>query len=275
MAFSYQQLALGRPAGLRFTIHHSLFLLFLSMLSLLALAVAPGIAITFYIYWKDKYDREPLRNLIISFLLGIACTGPAILIQNWLGPHLSDYFPAPRSYSYYAVSAFVVVAFSEEASKFLMLRFYAYRHKAFNEPFDGIIYSVMVSMGFATLENINYVLGYGYVTGIVRMFLSVPAHACFGVLMGYHAGLAKFDPVHSVQHLVKGLLLATFFHGAFDFFLFMQDSPLITQYVSTTLLFVGALVSYYFAIRVSLRSIRLHHELSKQSFHDQNGPLIT
>jgi RsiW-degrading membrane proteinase PrsW (M82 family) len=249
-------------------------LLFLVMLSLLALAVAPGIAITFYIYSKDKYDREPLKNLVVSFFLGVVCTAPAILIQSGLKPLVSDYFK-PLSISYYAVFAFLVVALSEECCKYCMLRFYAYRDKAFNEPFDGIIYSVMISMGFATLENINYVFHYGFITGIIRMFLSVPSHACFGVLMGYHAGLAKFDPANAKQHLVKGLLLAVFFHGTFDFFLFMQDSPQITQYVSTTLLFAGALLSYYIAIRLSLRSIRLHHELSKQTFSDRDDALMT
>src|SRR5436853_481905 len=83
----------------------------------------------------------------------------------------------------YFLLAFVVIGFSEEGCKYIMLRFYADRNKAFNEPFDGIIYSVMVSMGFATLENIGYVLNYGFQTGLVRMFLSVPSHAAFAVLM--------------------------------------------------------------------------------------------
>src|SRR5438034_749553 len=131
------------------------------MLSLLALAVAPGAAIAVYIYSKDKYDREPLNTLFFSFLLGMAATVPAIFIQETLQPVLYSYFPG-YTIPYYSLLAFILVACSEEGSKYLMLRFYAYRNKAFNEPFDGIIYSVMISMGFATLENIQYVLHYGY-----------------------------------------------------------------------------------------------------------------
>ena len=56
--------------------------------------------------------------------------------------------------------SYAVVGFSEEASKFLGLRFYSYRQKSFDEPLDGIVYSVMVSMGFATLENVMYVMKY-------------------------------------------------------------------------------------------------------------------
>src|SRR5206468_175818 len=132
------------------------------------------------------------------------------------------------------------------------------RNKAFNEPFDGIIYSVMIGMGFATLENIGYVLNYGFKTGIIRMFLSVPSHGAFAVLMGYHVGLAKFDAPNAIKHMVKGVLLAIFFHGSFDFFLLLQNSFQVKQYVSNGLLLSGALVAWSIAIRMSIRSIRLH-----------------
>jgi protease PrsW len=242
------------------------------MLSLLALAIAPGAAITLYIYSRDKYDREPLKPLLISFLLGMVATAPAIYIQTSLKPLLYLYFPNATIW-YYFLLAFIVVAGSEEGCKYLMLRFYAYRNKAFNEPFDGIIYSVMISMGFATLENIGYVLNYGFKTGIIRMFLSVPSHAAFAVLVGYHVGLAKFDSSRAIRHIVKGLLLAIFFHGAFNFFLFLQNSSQVKQYVSNGLLLSGAIVAWYIAIRMSVRSIRLHEELSKQHYHKNNDQI--
>lgn len=240
------------------------------MAPLLALALAPGFAIIFYIYSKDKYDREPFRNLFLSFLLGVLSTIPAIVIQTLAEPLLPRVFNI-SSITYYIVFAFGLVAFSEEGSKFIMLRAYAYRQRAFNEPFDGIIYSVMVSMGFATLENIGYVLQHGYYTGLLRMFLSVPAHAAFGVLMGYHTGLAKFDPQHAVRHLLTGLLLAILFHGAFDFFLFLQNNPNVTKHVSTSLLAAGSLITYWIAIRMSLRAIRQHQDLSRKVFDNPHN----
>jgi protease PrsW len=233
------------------------------MLSLLALAVAPGAAITIYIYSRDKYDREPLKPLLISFLLGMVATAPAILIQTLLKPVLFIRFPN-FDITYYFLLAFIIVACSEEGSKYVMLRYYAYRHRAFSEPFDGIIYSVMISMGFATLENIGYVLNYGFTTGLIRMFVSVPSHAAFAVLIGYHVGLAKFDAPNAIKHIVKGFLLAVFFHGAFDFFLLLQGSTQVKKYVSNWPLIACALVAWYFAIRMSVRSIRLHAELSRQ-----------
>ncbi len=236
----------------------------------LALAIAPGIAIMVYIYIRDQYDPEPLKNLVISFLLGVLSIVPAVILQLSLEPLVKQYGPAgtllSNPFFSNALLAYAIVGFSEEGSKFLMLRVYAYRKKAFNEPFDGIIYSVMVSMGFATIENIGYVAQGGVVTALLRMFLSVPAHGSFAVLMGYYAGLAKFDSRNSVSLLWKGLLIAVFFHGTFDYFLFLKENQTVTQFVSGGLLFGGAVLSYYFAIRLSLKSIRLHRELSKQGY---------
>ena len=240
------------------------------MLSLLALAIAPGAAITIYIYSRDKYDREPLKPLLISFLLGMVATAPAILIQTTLKPVLYYYFPG-YTVVYYFLWSFIIVACSEEGSKYIMLRYYAYRNQAFNEPFDGIIYSVMIGMGFATLENIGYVLNSGFKTALIRMFLSVPSHGAFAVLMGYHVGLAKFDVARAGQHIAKGLLLAGFFHGAFDFFLLLQSSKQVTQHVSNYFLIGAALVAYYIAIRISIKSIRLQEQLSKQRWQQTNA----
>ena len=229
---------------------------------LLAMALAPAIAIIFYIIGKDKYNREPFTNLFISFLLGVVSTLPAILVQSVFSAALQSFFDY-KSILYYVCFAFLAVGFSEEGSKYIMLRLYAFRRQAFDEPLDGIIYGVMVSMGFATLENILYVNRHGFETAIMRMFLSVPAHACFGVIMGYYVGLAKFNKAKARIYKRTGLILAVFFHGAFDFFLFLQQSAEVLQYVSSALLGFGALASYYFAIRLSLRSIRLHQELSR------------
>lgn len=238
---------------------------------LLALALAPGIAIMLFFYSKDQYDREPLKNIAISFLLGVLSTLPAIILQLTLSKQLDAYF-ASKSLAYYFIYTFGIIGLSEEGSKLFMLRIYAYRKKAFNEPFDGIIYAVMVSMGFATLENVGYVFDGGISVAFLRMFLSVPAHASFAVLMGYHVGLAKFDPENANTHFIKGLLLAAFFHGSFDFFLFLQQSPEVTKTVSSGLLFLGAIISYWIAIRISLKSIKLHQTLSRTQFENSKAP---
>jgi RsiW-degrading membrane proteinase PrsW (M82 family) len=116
------------------------------------------------------------------------------------------------------------------------------------------MYAVMVGMGFATLENIAYVLQNGVGTGITRMFLSVPAHATFAVLMGYHVGLAKFNPARRGWYFLLAIIWPVIFHGTFDFFLFIGNSLLH---------FAGALVSFIIAIYLSRRAIRKKQLISK------------
>lgn len=229
---------------------------------LLALAIAPGVAICIFIYLKDKYNKEPLGILMLSFLLGMVAIIPAIIIQvaftkpveQWMGEGIA----------YTAFYSYLVVGLSEEASKYAVVLFYAYRRKAFDDPFDGIIYSIMVGMGFATLENIGYVLQHGFATGITRMFLSVPAHATFAILMGYYVGLAKFYPANRKLYLVLAVFWPVFFHGTFNFFLFLGN---------TWLHFGGSVVSFIVAVKLSLKLIRRKQVISRD--HHQGIDSIT
>ena len=234
---------------------------------LFALAVAPGIAISLYILFRDEYNREPRRHILISFFLGVISALPALFLQMILLP-LEKAFLPPGILSI-ALKAFVIVALTEEWCKYIMVRYYAYRQPEFDEPFDGIVYGVMVSMGFATIENVAYVMDHGMATAIMRMFISVPAHACFGILMGYHMGIAKFHPGHPFPYLMKGLFLAVLFHGSFDFFLFLKESIYIQEHVSDIFLILGAVISLVFAIYLSNKAIREHMYTSRH-MHGNN-----
>ncbi|HVI47711.1 MAG TPA: PrsW family glutamic-type intramembrane protease [Chitinophaga sp.] len=220
---------------------------------LLALAVAPGFAISLFIYLMDRYDREPVGLLLKCFLLGMACVVLPLVIQTFAAS--LGFREDSGSLIGTAAFAYGVVGFSEELAKFLVLRYVAYPNKAFNEPLDGIVYAVMIGMGFATLENIAYVSKYGVGTGIARMFLSVPAHATFAVLMGYYAGFAKFARQRETALLFRGWLIAVFFHGTYDFFLFTGNN----------ILTLGAsVITLFIAIRLSAKAIRKNKAISRQ-----------
>lgn len=221
-------------------------------MGLLALAIAPGMVICLFIYCKDKYNREPLGLMLLTFFMGMLSVIPAIIIQVAFTKPVNQLMGEGVLYT--AVFAFLIVSLSEEASKFLAIRYIPYRRRAFDDPFDGIIYSVMAGMGFATLENIGYVMEHGLGTGIMRMFLSVPAHGTFAVLMGYHIGLARFDPANKRKHLILAIFWPVLFHGIFDFFLFVGN---------TWLHFAGAFVSFIVAIRLSFKLIRRKQSLSR------------
>src|SRR5688572_924177 len=237
-------------------------------MDLIALAIAPGIAICLFIFHRDAYNREPKLNLFVSFFLGAIIVLPVAYTELFF-----NQFP-DQTISGVAISAFLVVAFTEELGKFIILRFYSYPKKSFDEPLDGIVYGIMIGMGFATLENILYVQKFGMQTGFLRMFLSVPAHATFGVLMGYHIGKAKFDKRNRHRLLLLGLIWAVFFHGLFDFFLFLQGNPYIKDYISDLLLFIGAVASFVIAIRLSLKHIKQHRLLSQQTYNPIESMVI-
>jgi RsiW-degrading membrane proteinase PrsW (M82 family) len=236
----------------------------------IAIAIAPGIAICLFIFYKDIYNREPKLNLIVSFFLGCAAIIPSIVFEQRFG-HVNN-----GTVAGVALYAYAIVAFIEEFCKFLGLRLYAYKMKSFDEPLDGIVYSVMVGMGFATLENLMYVLkyaevGHGLEVGLKRMFLSVPAHASFAVVMGYFVGKAKFDAKNSFWFMLAGLLCAIFFHGTFDFFLFVSDSTLWGRQTGEGLLAGGALVSFVIALLLSRKLIRWHRNTSKEMYKDKSS----
>lgn len=221
-------------------------------MTLLISAIAPVIVVIIYIYVKDKYEKEPRKLLLYNFLLGGIIS---ILITTLLYYVFDNVLPLLnyQNVLHQFIKAFFIVGFTEEFSKYIIVRYYAQRNKAFNEPFDGIVYAVMVSMGFAATENIFYVLEGGYETAIARALTAIPAHATFGVLMGFYMGKAKFSKNKSILNLT-GLLLAIIFHGAYDFFLFIDFIPGI---------WVGALVSLFVAILLSGKAIKLHQNNSK------------
>jgi protease PrsW len=218
---------------------------------LLLSALAPVAAVIIYIYVKDKYEKESKRMLAFAFILGAIIS---IIITTVLYMFFDLFLPLKDDYSIWQqfVKAFFVVALIEEFSKYIMVRGFLQPRKGFNEPFDGIVYAVMVSMGFAAVENIMYVIQGGMEVAMLRAFTAIPAHATFGIIMGYYMGKAKFSK-NPIKWNLIGLSLAVLFHGAYDFFLFIGFIPGIS---------IGAFISLIIAIILSKRAIKAHQEIS-------------
>ncbi|MEY4628705.1 MAG: hypothetical protein RLZZ595_1031 [Bacteroidota bacterium] len=233
----------------------------------LMLAIAPGVAISAYIIFKDEYNREPRKHLVISFLLGILSIFPAMLLEFPLTLLENKAFIQTAIGN--ATKAYLMVALPEELCKYFMLKRYAYRQPEYDEPFDGIVYAVMVGMGFATAENIIYVYQYGVATGIVRMFLAVPAHATFAIIMGYFMGKARFSPDRETFLLAAGLFWSVVFHGSYDFFLFLKDTQ-HTDNEFSLLMLLGALISLITGIVLSKKAIQVHLHKSASTFTTNN-----
>ena len=221
-------------------------------MTLLVIAIAPSVALFLFFYLRDKYEKEPLRLLLRVFIFGALMTIPAgILEYMWMvvGIHHDS-----GNLALTFVFTFFVIGITEEGMKYLVVKKVAYRDVNFNEPYDGIMYSVMASLGFATLENLGYVLPGGIHVGISRAVLAVPGHALFGVLMGYYIGLAKFTDNHSrrKKYLLAGLGLAVVTHGAYDFFLMGESEIKFLPILVLPLLILCWIYAY--------KATRLHAE---------------
>jgi RsiW-degrading membrane proteinase PrsW (M82 family) len=199
------------------------------MLGLLVIAIAPAVALFLFFYLRDKYRREPIGVLLVTFALGAASLVPAAITSLSL-QKLTGWRSSTPNLLHAFLGAMIIVGLVEEGAKFLVVRFYAYHRPEFDEPYDGIMYSVMAALGFATLENIIYTFSNGAGTGVLRALLAMPSHAFDGVLMGYFLGEAKFARDDRTGNWLSalGFGLAVVAHGLYDFIVFaLDEAPLM------------------------------------------------
>lgn len=196
-------------------------------LLLLFLAVIPVIVILTYIYRKDK-NKEPGGLLVLLFIMGIVSCFMVLAVSGVLTKIFPFMDKGTEYMTFFEVMAyaFIGVALVEEFCKFFMAYLCSYKNKAYDEVYDGIVYTVYVALGFAFFENLLYVFSNQSIgVGIARGLLAVPGHACDAVFMGYYLSVAK---VYSYQgrkdlerkNLFLSVLVPTILHGIYDFCLF-------------------------------------------------------
>ena len=193
-----------------------------SILFLLLAALIPPLVLMGVIYRMDKIEREPPRMMMGLFFKGLLGMFP-ILILELLASQFVDLFP--WSYlGYLFLSYFCIPGFIEEGVKYRVLKKNTWNDPNFNFRFDAVVYSVFVSLGFAAVENVMYVLTNGFSTAVLRAIFSIPGHAMFGVVMGVGVGTAKWMETMGQRQqaqalLRKAWLTAAVLHGFYDFLL--------------------------------------------------------
>ncbi|MBA9027227.1 MULTISPECIES: glutamic-type intramembrane protease PrsW [Bacillaceae] len=181
------------------------------MLVILTAGIAPGLALLCYFYLKDQYDSEPVSAVLKTFLYGVSLVLPIMFLQYVL--QTENVFTSQFG------EAFLKASLLEEFIKWFFLLYIIYPFAVFDEPYDGIVYGVSVSLGFATMENILYLIANGVEHALGRAILPVSSHALFGVIMGYYLGKAKFSNTHKKLFLFLSLSVTVFLHGMYDFIL--------------------------------------------------------
>lgn len=183
-------------------------------------AVIPAVVLLGYVYRNDTVEKEPPGLLLSLALIGAAAAVCAGVLEA-AAQRLLSLLLAPGSRIYTILSAFLVVAAVEEGIKFYFLKRRTWNHPAFNYRFDGIVYAVFVSLGFAAFENVQYVLQYGLSVALPRALLAIPGHMSFAVCMGIYYGRAKLcrgwgDEKGMRKNLGAGYLFAVILHGFYD-----------------------------------------------------------
>ena len=216
---------------------------------LLFLSVLPSIALGVMIYKKDIVEKESPGLLFKLFLGGaIGSVILTLLLSTVLEPIIPYLEDSNNNFIYLAITTFFKVALVEEFSKWIFLKKITWKNKEFNYIYDAIVYAVFVALGFATIENIIYVLGSegGISIAILRAILSVPGHAFDGVFMGYYYGLAKQAKINDniklfKRNMIFSLLIPVVFHFIFDYLLLSENSILLILYlVFIILLYINA-----------------------------------
>ena len=205
---------------------------------MLLIAVVPAIALMIYIYFQDNHEKEPLSLLIKIFVLGIFSAVPAMILEL-IAQKIIDLTFGGTTLIYYAVTAFFGVAIIEEGVKFLAAYLLTWRNKNFNYKFDGIVYCLFGSMGFAAIENVLYLFMGGsdsaVVNGITRGLLAIPAHGMCAIFMGYYYGNAKYFKSYGKRaecrrNLITGFLIACSLHAFYDFCIFTSMTIFVIMF---------------------------------------------
>lgn len=235
-----------------------------TMFWLVLAALAPAIVLCIYIYKKDKVEKEPKGLLLLLFVLGAVICFPAATLETNISEFYRIIFSqfgteangqVELSHTMFRVyqffENFLNIALVEEGLKCLVLVLVTRKNKNFNSIFDGVIYAVFVSLGFAALENILYVVDSGFDVAVKRAILTVPGHMFFAVLMGYYysfwhllvksnnlekllklRGLISIEsaPIKTGRYAFLMLAVPVMAHGFFDYCLSLESTLAILAF---------------------------------------------
>ena len=209
------------------------------MIVLIAAAVLPAVFLLSRVYKLDTIEKEPWPILRKLLLWGALSGIPAALVESLLTGVLLGALEE-GTVLYNLAAGFIVAALVEECFKFFFLYRVTFKSPHFNYRFDGVVYAVFVSMGFAILENILYVIEGGLTVAITRALLALPLHAACGVYMGIAYGQQKvrslYQPVSFGSVAAACLPVPILIHGFYDFCAFMQTWLFIVIFIAFVIL---------------------------------------
>lgn len=187
------------------------------LLVMLLLAFGPSLIWLYWLWSRDKFQREPLSLMLWLLAAGGAISVPLVLLTVPLYQHL-----VPTQGESVLLHMFLVAGLPEEIAKMLPVLLFAWRSPHWDEPFDGIVYAGAAALGFHLVETILYMVGsaqgpIGEVLyqGLIRG--SKPGHMLYGVAMGYFLSRVKFArPQERWKYAIAALAVPVLLHTAWN-----------------------------------------------------------
>jgi RsiW-degrading membrane proteinase PrsW (M82 family) len=229
---------------------------------LLLASIAPAIFIMFIVY---KYDtiKEPLSMLVKAFFGGLL----SIVITLIIVYPIADIKLASGAMQSF-FDAYITAGIPEELSKWIIFYWLISKAKDFDQYYDGILYAIFISMGFALFENIGYVFENGMGTAILRSIISVPGHMLFAIPMGYYLSLSRFESGASARyHVFLSLAIPILLHGTFDFILMYSSAKAELNPGLAVFLLLTFVIFDIFMWRFGLRKLKEHISKDKSKLN--------
>ena len=224
------------------------------------ISVLPVFVIAIILYALDK-EKEAVGTMFKYYALGLLAAVMAVILEMFVQ------IPTDNNLILIFIDCFFCIALVEESAKLSSLKIGLSGEKSYNNFYDSIIFSTAVSLGFAGIENVLYVLSssmqslsLGIGTGLLRAFLAVPGHVIFAIFMGFFldkAVEAKVNRKSPGMWNALAIIVPTILHGIYDFFCFTMsaiDTPIYLMlfvlyiafmYISgVTLVVIGAKKSH-------------------------------
>ena len=225
-------------------------------MAIFLLTFLPGLLILAYFIFSDRF-KEPKKVIITTFILGMVIGYPA----GYLNYYIEQIFSNGNIINDALVGGVFAGALVEEILKFLILYFYIFKHKEFNEPMDAIVYGIVVSLGFALNENYDYVYNYAeqfnvtsWEIALARSYSAIPMHAACGVIMGFYFGQNYF--IEQGRSFSLALIVPIIIHGSYNFLLSFNG------------IYPQAIVVLAIIICFFLHSVAKQHQSNKNKEHE-------
>ena len=249
---------------------------FSKLLVVLLITILPSVLMLSLILYSDRKAREPIPMILICILSGAFTICFSLIIDKLiLTLNLIDasMFPSQNSYSVYRI---MVLAGVEEYAKLLILHLFLYKNKAYDDIYDGFVYSSIIALSFSLIETVMYVFReqtFADMTSlaILRNFTSIPLHIVCGIVMGYFISLQKFSKTRGRKwlNLILSLFIPTLIHTIYNVFfsIVLMDS---SNFLTLIIVILFVLSIYFIGVLVIIKTNALNTIFINNGYYNKH-----